>query len=143
GALTLLVACPAVADEPMPGEILDKSTWQKAEGLMPPEILKHYREGGYANKIVDWPEEKYDMAPDFKAGSEANEGKFTTNAAGTIIEKSTGQQPPYVIGHPFPTIDPGNPNAGVEIVWDHFYRTWYFGNLHAESQINWMSPTEL
>ena len=138
-----VLALPAAAEGPKPGETLDKSNWQSAEGLLPPEILKHYRDGGYVNKIVDWPEDRYDMAPDFKAGSAANEGKLTTNPNGTIIDKATGQQPPYLIGHPFPTIDPSDPAAGTKVLWNHFYRTWYFGNLHAESQINWMSPTAL
>jgi uncharacterized protein DUF1329 len=143
-AAALAFVAPSVAaDDLKPGETLDKTNWQKADGLLPPEILKHYREGGYQNKIVDWPESKYNMAPDFKAGTEANEGKLTTGPQGTILDKSTGKQPPYLIGHPFPTIDPKDPNAGVKILWNHFYRTWYFGNLHAQSQINWMSPTSL
>ena len=26
------------------------------------------------------------------------------------------------------------------MVWNQFYRFWYFGNLHAESQVNWIGP---
>ena len=36
------------------GDMIDKSSWQKAEGLLPPEILRHYKDGEYANKFVDW-----------------------------------------------------------------------------------------
>ena len=132
-----------MAGEIQNGETLDTSTWQKAEGLLPPEILLHYQHGEYVNKVIDWPMTKYTVAPDFKAGSEANAGKFTTSPVGTILDKATGKQPAYVIGHPFPTIDPGDPDAAVKILWNHFYRTWYFGNLLAESQIDWMSPTGL
>jgi hypothetical protein len=126
------------------GDMIDKETWQKATGLLPPEILKHYENGEYANKFVDWPADKNDQAPDFKAGTDANAGKFTTSPEGTILEKTTGKQPPYVIGLPFPTIDDQDPAAGFKILWDYFYRTWYYsGNLYAESQINWMSATGL
>ena len=74
--------------------MVDKDSWQKAEGLLPPEILKHYKDGEYVNKFVDWPMAKYNTPPDFKAGTDANEGKFTTSPEGTIIDKATGKQPP-------------------------------------------------
>jgi hypothetical protein len=125
------------------GEMIDKDNWQKAEGLLPPEILRHYKEGEYANKFIDWPVTQFNNPPDFKAGSDANEGKFTTSPEGTIIDKATGKQPPYVIGYPFPTIDEKDPAAAAKILWNNFYRTWYFGNILAESQINWVGPTRL
>lgn len=125
------------------GDMVDKETWQKATGLLPPEILKHYENGDYANKFVDWPADKNTEAPDFKAGTAANVDKFTTGPEGTILDKATGKQPPYIIGIPFPTIDDKDPAAAVKILWDHFYRTWYFGNIYAESQVNWISPTGL
>src|SRR5436309_3213761 len=73
--LILLVASGVLADAPggappsdglKPGDVLDQRNWQRAEGLLPPEILKHF-----------------------------------------------------------------------------YYRTYYFGNLRAESQLNMMSPASL
>jgi hypothetical protein len=126
------------------GDMVDQETWQKATDLLPPEILKHYEKGEYANKFVDWPADKNTQAPEFKAGSEANAGKFTISSEGTILDKATGKQPPYIVGLPFPTIDAEDPAAGYKILWNYFYRTWYYsGNLYAESQINWMSATGL
>ena len=125
------------------GDMIDKGSWQKAEGLLPPEILRHYKEGEYANKFIDWPAANTTFPPDFKAGTEANAGKFTTSPEGTILDKATGKQPPYNIGFPFPTIDAKDPTAAVQIVWNYFYRSWYYGNILAESQVNWVSPTGL
>jgi len=145
-AVTSLVAVTprdGRADDFKTGDMIDKGSWQKAEGLLPPEILRHYKDGEYANKFVDWPMAKYNIPPDFKAGSDANEGKFTTSPEGTILDKATGKQPPYIIGYPFPKIDDKDPVAAVKILWNHFYRTWYFGNILAESQVNWISPTGL
>ncbi len=127
----------------VPGETLDKSNWQKAEGLLPPEILKHYREGGYINKIVDWPIGAYKTPTDFAAGTKSNEGRFEIGNLGQIIEKSTGKQQEYIIGFPFPTIDPNDPKAASKILWNFFYRTWYFGSSINESQVNWISATKL
>ena len=126
-----------------PGETLDRTTWQKAEGLLPPEILKHYEKGEYENKIDDWPASKYNWPPDFLAGTKANEGKYKTGEKGEVLSVETGTQPPFIMGHPFPNIDANDPAAAVKILWNHFYRTWYFGSLHAESQVNWISTTAL
>src|SRR5215468_5465960 len=136
-ALAMTVTSSHAADFKT-GDMIDKETWQRATGLLPPEILKHYEHGEYANKFVDWPADKKTHAPEFNAG------KFTTSPEGTILDKATGKQPSYIIGLPFPTIDDQDPAAALKILWNYFYRTWYYsGNIYAESQINWMAPTGL
>ena len=131
------------ADDLKPGDVLDATNWQKAEGLLPPEILKHYQNGDYANPIVDWPDGKYITPPDFRAASEKNAGQLDTDASGSIVEKGSGKQPPFILGYPFPIIDPADPKAGAKVLWNFFYRTWYFGTLRAESQLNWVAPKKL
>ena len=131
------------ADDLKPGDVLNATNWQKAEGLLPPEILKHYQNGDYANPIVDWPDGKYLTPPDFRAASEKNAGQLDIDATGTIVEKGSGKQPPFILGYPFPIIDPADPKAGAKVVWNFFYRTWYFGTLRAESQLNWVAPKKL
>ena len=44
------------------GDMINQETWQKATDLLPPEILKHYEKGEYANKFVDWPADKNGQA---------------------------------------------------------------------------------
>jgi hypothetical protein len=144
GVLLLVAAAPAItAGDFKTGEMVDTTSWEKAEGLLPPEILRHYKEGEYANKFVDWPENQYNWPTDLKAGTEANAGKFLLSPLGTILDKGTGKQPPYIIGHPFPDIDTSDPQVAAKILWNHFYRTWYFGNIEAESQLNWINPSGL
>ncbi len=145
-ALLFALVVPAQAAEPpaadalKPGDVLNQSNWQKAQGLLPPEILKHYQNGEYINPIVDWPVEQFNWPPDFIEGCKHNEGRFEIGENGEILDKATGKQPDYIIGHPFPTIDPKDPKAGTKIIWNFMYRSWYFGNMHAESQILWTSP---
>ncbi|MGH3053917.1 MAG: outer membrane lipoprotein-sorting protein, partial [Gaiellaceae bacterium] len=50
---------------------------------------------------------------------------------------------PYIMGFPFPIIDPADPKAGTKILWNYFYRTWYTGSLRAETQLNWVAPKSL
>jgi hypothetical protein len=134
---------PAAAGDLKPGDVLNQTNWAKAEGLLPPEILKHYQTGEYVNPIADWPLGKFVWPPDFRAGSEKNAGQLDVDANGMIIEKGSGKQPAYVLGFPFPIIDPADPKAGTKTVWNFFYRTWYFGTLYAESQLNWIAPKTL
>ncbi len=126
-----------------PGMVLGSSNWQLAENLLPPEILNHYQTDGYRNEIVDWPSGQFNWPPDFKAATEQNAGRYAISAEGSIISTASGEQPPYILGFPFPAIDPADPQAGVKIIWNYFYLTWYYGNLHAQSQVNWLGPRAL
>jgi hypothetical protein len=142
--LAFLVAWTAGARaELQPGMVLNQDTWQQAEGLLPPEILAHYKNGEYANVIAEWPIGLLQFPPDFKAASEKNASQLDVDDNGTIIEKSTNKQPPYILGFPFPIIDPADPKAGAKVVWNYFYRTFYFGSLSAQTQLNWVAPRTL
>jgi hypothetical protein len=134
---------PTATDGLKPGDVLNETNWQKAEGLLPPEILKHYRSGEYANSIVDWPREKFEWPPDFAAATEKNAGRFDVDDAGTIVAKKSGKQPQYILGLPFPLIDRDDPKAGTKILWNNYYARWYVASVHAESQLNWVSPKGL
>lgn len=147
GAVRAEEAAPAAAEHAAaaqtglkPGDVLGPDNWQLAEGLLPPEILEHYKKGEYVNPIVDWPADYYVWPPEFEAGSKRNEGLFEIGPKGQVIEKSTGEQPIYIIGFPFPVIDPNDPNAASKILWNFYYRTWYFGNAKNQSQLNWVNP---
>ncbi len=133
------IVTSAHAEGPEPGVVLNKQTWKLAEGLLPPEILKHYREGDYINKIVAWPTDIYTWPEDFKAASDANAGKFDIGDKGQIIDKATGKQPDYILGFPFPKVAEDDPKAASKVIWNFFYRTWYFGNSKNESQLNWVN----
>ncbi len=123
-----------------PGDVVDSSSWQRAQDLLPPEVLKHYEKNEYVNKVSSWPEDVYNWPEDFQAASKQNAGKYKIGKLGEILDASTGKQPPYILGFPFPQIDPSDASAAVKAVWNFFYRTYYFGNLRAESQLNMMNP---
>ncbi|MBI4516871.1 MAG: DUF1329 domain-containing protein [Deltaproteobacteria bacterium] len=137
--LTLLAPLPASAEQDQrlrPGEVLDQHNWQQAEGFLPPEILEHYRRGEYANRIMEWPEGVMEWDEDFKASRSANADRFAVTAEGTVVEKSTGQQPAFIAGVPFPRIDPDDPAAGVKILWNHYYGFWSQGNNRTVTMLN-------
>jgi hypothetical protein len=147
---TCLVLCVAVAPAAaegggstnglQPGDVLGKANWQLAENLLPPEVLKHYREGHYENRIVEWPMGIFRREQDFVAATESNRGRFTVNEHGTVVEKETGKQPAYVYGYPFPEVDENDPKAGIKILWNSYYGYWYLGNSHNEVRLIWINP---
>lgn len=145
-----LRAAPAPAASPAStstglkrGNVLDSSNWELAKDLLPPEVLEHYREGGYTNPIMDWPADMYTWPTVFLEASKTNEGRYVIGKEGHVVDATTGVQPEYIIGFPFPHIDPGDPNAGAKAVWNHLSRTWYFGTIHGETQLNFVGATGL
>ena len=111
------------------GDTLDQSNADKAKDLLPPEILKHYQSGGYKNEIGSWPEGIIVREKSFDAATRENETKYDIDPqTGTLIEKSTGKQPEYAYGIPFPKIAEGDPNAGIKSVWNMFYKYWNNGS---------------
>jgi len=113
------------------GMMLDEQTWQLAEGLLPEEILAHYRDGEYRNAILDLRtsgKRSILPPPEFLESSAANRGRYRVNAEGSIVDASTGERPDFIVGFPFPEIDAASPTAGAEVVWNFFYSNWYRGN---------------
>ncbi len=124
-----------------PGSILSKENAHLAEGLLPPEILRHYREGHYQNRIIDWPEGIYRWDPKFLAATEANRGRYSLSPEGTIIETATGQQPPFIYGLPFPMVEPKtDATAATKILWNFFYQYWNEGSSHNVALLVWVRP---
>jgi hypothetical protein len=126
-----------------PGDVLDADNWRLGEGLLPPEVLRHYKSGQYANKIIAWPNGGYRWEPSFNEATIANRERFTVNARGTVLERSTGEQPPFVYGLPFPEIDTKDPNAGIKILWNYQYHYWSEGNSHNVVRLSWVNPADV
>jgi hypothetical protein len=140
-------AAAAAPEEVAPGlkvgDMLDQHNAQLAKDLLPPEILKHYEKGEYRNKIVAYPPGTARWEKSFVEATEKNATQLDVNARGTIIEKGSGKQPPYVYGIPFPLIDPKDPNAAVKIVWNQFLTYWYGGSSYNRTLVAMMSPKGL
>src|SRR5262249_40064934 len=45
--------------EVAPGTMIDQSTADQVKDLLPPEILKHYKNGEYVNRVVDFPNGRF------------------------------------------------------------------------------------
>ncbi len=131
----------AAAAELRDGETLSSENWQEAEGLLPPEVLDHFKRGDYAMKVADASLPKYKSLAwptEFKEATEANIGKYKLGPAGNIV-KQDGSPAGFIMGAPFPKIDPADPDAARKIVWNYYYNRWYDGDGHFYAQIAWLS----
>ena len=137
--ILLLVARTAMGVGLEPGMVLSQDNWQLAEGSLPPEILKFYASGQYRSAVVPWPEGGYHHDDDFEAGTETNRGKYDVDEKGAIVEKATRKAPDAIAGYPFPDIDPKDPNAGVKVLWNHYYDYWNLGNYNANIELVWLN----
>ena len=123
-----------------PGTTLSQQNWQLAQGLLPDEVLAHYKKGEYENRIVAWPLGEQRWEQEFTDATAANAGRYAVDEAGTIVEAATGKQPPFIYGFPFPKIDPADPKAAVKVLWNSYYGYWYLGNSHNEVRLIWVNP---
>lgn len=147
-ATVILVTCCFIAGRGaavlQDGDVLGPATWAEAQGLLPEEILDHYRKGEYINPIADPALPGYisiDSPPDFQEASRANRGRYELSPQGSIIDRSTGKQPPFIFGLPFPDIDLTDPQAGTKVVWNYFYIFWYDGNQHFLTELVMLGRT--
>jgi len=124
-------------------DLLGSSNWENAKGLLPDEILEHYRRDEYRNRIMDLGAPgvvDIQNPPDFREASRANRGRYTIAPNGSIIDWRSRQQPGHVMGLPFPDIDQQDPQAGAKVMWNYFYANYYRGNFHFLTEIVMLSP---
>jgi hypothetical protein len=135
-----LVAGEEVAPGLKVGDVLEQSNCQLAKDLLPPEILRHYCQGNYRNRIVAYPTGNAHWEQSFLDATEQNAGQLDVDDVGSIIYKGSGKQPPYYYGLPFPKIDPNDPKAGVKVVWNQFLAYWYGGSSFNRTLVTMLSP---
>jgi hypothetical protein len=143
-ALTMLLLSGVVrAQQLKPGDVLSKDNWELAQGLMPPEILRHYERGEYTNPIVEWENGMQRWPKAFIDGTQHNAEALVLDAKGSIVDKATGQRPQYICGFPFPNVSAADPDAGLKILWNHYFAWWNNGNLHDYGLMAWVSASGL
>ncbi len=87
-----------------PGDVIDRSNFQKVENLLLPSIAEWVKKGDFTMEIaaLEWcfqSEEKWHMA------SQGNSGKYNIGEDGEIYDTASGKPPAYIYGEPFPNID--------------------------------------
>jgi hypothetical protein len=121
-----------------PGDVIDKSNWQKIEGLVPEPLLNWIKQGD-SIKIGELnynPAEFYSHAI-YKSLTE-NVGKYELNKDDVIVGVKSGKLPEFILGVPFPRIDPADPKAAQKVMYNKFYYQYGIGNTRAPFRLEWI-----
>ena len=129
--LTLLLTTQALSDV-SPGDVIDKTNWEKAEGLLPEAMLNWLKNG---KVVLDIGELNYDpdvYHPAFALETlKTNMGKYALDENDGIVDTKTGKRPENIIGFPFPEIDPDDPKAATKMLYNKNYIQYIAGNARA------------
>jgi hypothetical protein len=115
-----------------PGDVIDKTNWEKAEGLLPEAMLNWLKNG---KVVLDIGELEYDpdvYHPAFALETlKTNIGKYALGENDGIVDAKTGKRPKNIIGFPFPEINPDDPKAATKVLYNKNYIQYIAGNARA------------
>ncbi|HZR82666.1 MAG TPA: outer membrane lipoprotein-sorting protein [Candidatus Binatia bacterium] len=140
----LLVTLAAVPEQPRlagalrDGEVLGASNWQAAQGLLPDEILEHYRRGEYANPVIDLSRPglvPIANPPQLEQATRANRDRYAVDGRNSLVDVATGEPAVGIRGLPFADIEPNDPQAAAKIVWNNLYAAYYRGDSRFLTQL--------
>src|SRR6266403_651707 len=118
-SFTFTILPTSALAELKPGTNLDKSNCQEAKGLLPEHVMEKFCDGKYTAEIIEIKDEAFQYSARFKAGSEANAGKYYVTDNGYMYETATKTWPHYWYGSPFPDLDEKDPKAGYKVMYNH------------------------
>lgn len=125
-----------------PGDVIDKTNWQKAEGLLPDPVLNWVKKGDF---VLEIGELAYDEDEYFgflvKESLTANVGMYDVNEKDIIVDAKTGKQPEFVSGIPFPEADLQDPKAGQKLMYNKHYTQFNIGNVFCVFQAKWVGTS--
>jgi hypothetical protein len=131
----------AVRAEVSPGMTIDQSSADQVRELLPPEIYKHYKNGDYVNRVVDFPAGRFRWDDGFDEATRQNAERLTLDADKQPVDKATMKRPDYLMGLPFPTISESDPDAGYKALWNLAYAYYTGGNSHNWTILSWLGRT--
>ena len=143
---SLLIVCLMVASVPvaradvLPGDVIDKTNWEKAQGLLPEPVLDWVKKGDFILDIHALNYRPLDCFPPYQLEAfQTNAGKYELDADGGIVDAKTGKEPEHVIGLPFPQIAEDDPREAEKLLQNNHYMTYMPGDLRLPFQTIWLN----
>lgn len=134
-SLVFFFTNPALSDV-APGDLLDRTNWEEARGLLPDSVLAWVKEGKIVLPIGELSYEPRDYFPSFFLEHlKKNGGKYALDEDHWIVEAETGKRPECIVGVPFPEIDPADPEAGEKIMYNKKYAQYSLGDVRGTAPI--------
>ncbi len=123
-----------------PVEVIDKTNWEKAEGLVPAALLEWIKKGEWTLPVVSEIHfNEKEFFPDYALKSfTENVGKYELDENGIIVDAKTGEMAKMIIGFPFPKVDPEDPKAAIKIMYNKQYVTYILGFKRFTTTLTWV-----
>ena len=114
-ALCLVLCCPlgSRADDVVlkPGDTIGPHNWQRVQGMVGENLLNRIK-GGYTFKIKE--PKMHNLPKEFVEATERYSGQVKLGPNGDLVD--------YVAGLPFPNFNANDPQAGLKLAWNFYWR---------------------
>jgi len=121
-----------------PGDVIDRTNWQKAEGLLPEPVLGWVKRGDELRvEELSFKPSEY-LPPAVAQSMTANVGRYDIDEDGVLVDVKTGSLPDFVEGLPFPQVDPKDPKAGTKLMYNKSYYSYATGHMICPFQTRWI-----
>ena len=149
GLVALTTASLAMFSMPVqadinPGSKLNKANCQEAKDLLPEHVMEKFCAGQYEAEIIEVKDADFQYSTKFKAGSEANAGKYYVTENGYMYETATKSWPHFWYGFPFPGItdkDKDDPQIANKIMYNHQVARFQVDDVYWFLAIKWARPS--
>jgi len=114
-----LLIQPVLADVE-PGDFIDKSNYEKIEGMVPDFVLDWVKTGDLQMKIgkLNFDAKEF-FCQEVKENWQANVGRYKINEHNGMVDTKTGEMARGIKGLPFPEPDPADPTFPVQLMWNY------------------------
>ncbi|MGB9499198.1 MAG: DUF1329 domain-containing protein [Dissulfuribacterales bacterium] len=135
-AVMLIFMCQTALADVTPGDVIDKSNWEKVEGLLPESIVNWVKKGDYILNIGSLNYDPLEYNRFLTAESlKKNIGKYELDETDNIIDIKTGKLPDFIAGIPFPEVDDKDPGAATKIAYNRSYYQALQGHISMPYQV--------
>ncbi len=135
----LVSGSPGLAAEEALPTVIDKTNWEKAEGLVPEPLLEWIQKGEFLLPVGRLDFDPLEYWPSFVVASRrGNAGKYGLNEDDVIVDAGTGELARHIVGTPFPRVDPADPKAAAKIVYNKHFASFNTGNKRFTTISTWM-----
>lgn len=122
------------------GTVIDRTNWAQVEGALPESVLNWLKTGDW---VIEAKDLRFDPAEYFEGFAvkafEKNKGRYDLDEGNGIIDVETGKPPKFIVGVPFPAIDPTDPKAAVKIMYNNHYMQYVLGDIRVEVHLIWLN----
>jgi len=142
----ILAACLIVASvhaagaDVSPGDVIDKTNWEKAKDLLPEPVLEWVKKGEFVLDVYALKYRVLDFFPPYQLEAfKTNVGKYELDPDGGIVDAKTGETPEHIIGLPFPVIAEEDPRRAEKLMQNNHYMQYMPGHLRFPFQGIWLN----